>query len=133
VSFPSILEDVAYTLTITATDDDPSLILTMSATNLPTGSSFVDNGDNTGTFSWTPTLTQAGTYNPVFHASDGRLTTDYTVTITVEEWAERMIASYVSLHTTLPAGVEAELLSRLQPGGYLYTTFGPKRTGQVSV
>jgi hypothetical protein len=40
-------------------------------------------------------------------------------------WADDMLASYISLHTTLPAGVETELLSRLQPGGYLYTTFGP--------
>jgi hypothetical protein len=36
-----------------------------------------------------------------------------------------LLVQEIRWHTTLPAGVEAELLSRLQPGGYLYTTFGP--------
>jgi PKD repeat protein len=37
----------------------------------PTGSSFVDNGDNTGTFSWTPGFTQAGSYSVTFRGTDG--------------------------------------------------------------
>jgi PKD repeat protein len=37
----------------------------------PTGSSFVDNGDNTGTFSWTPGFTQAGSYTVTFRGTDG--------------------------------------------------------------
>lgn len=40
-------------------------------------------------------------------------------------WAQKMVDSYKFLHGTLPDGVEEELLSRLQPGKYLYNTFGP--------
>lgn len=35
----------------------------LSATGVPAGASFVDHGDNTGTFSWTPVTGQAGTYS----------------------------------------------------------------------
>lgn len=43
-------------------------------------------------------------------------------------WPQDMVDSYKSIHGDLPSGVESEFLSRLQPGEYLYTIFGP--TGQ---
>lgn len=51
-------------------------------------------------------------------------------TATALPWADQMLASYrsnpaLAAWLDANAGVEAELLSRLQPGGYLHTTFGP--------
>ncbi len=80
----STTEDVLLTFGVSASDPDettPSL----SATNLPAGASFTDNGDGTGTFTWTPTFAQAGVYNVTFTASDGSLTDQEIVTITVNE------------------------------------------------
>jgi hypothetical protein len=54
---------------VSATDPDGDHV-TLTAI-VPTGSSFVDNGDNTGTFSWTPSFSQAGSYSVTFRGSDG--------------------------------------------------------------
>jgi len=45
--------------------------VTLSATGLPSGATFVDNGDNTGTFVWTPGYRQAGTYLVTFRGDNG--------------------------------------------------------------
>ncbi len=75
----SVNEGSSLTFTVTGSDPDgDSLIYT--ATNLPTGASF---NNLTQVFSWTPTYTQAGTYQPTFTVSDGLLTASQTVTITV--------------------------------------------------
>ncbi len=58
---------------VTATDPEGET-LTLSASNLPEGADFIDNGDGTGTFNWTPAIGQAGDYAPVFRASDGHTT-----------------------------------------------------------
>ena len=50
---------------------------------LPTGATFTDNGNGTGTFNWTPTFAQSGSYNVTFRASDGVLRDTEIVTITV--------------------------------------------------
>jgi PKD repeat protein len=62
-----------------ATDQDGDS-LTYSATGAPVGASF---NTNTRTFSWTPSVTQAGTYQVTFRVTDGSLTDSETVTITV--------------------------------------------------
>lgn len=40
-------------------------------------------------------------------------------------WEVLMLRSYQRLHGDMPSGAEDELWNRLQPGEYLYTTFGP--------
>jgi hypothetical protein len=67
---------------VSATDPDGDDI-SLSAEDLPSGASFVDNGDNTGTFSWTPGYTQDGEYDVTFIASDGYLEDSCIVHITV--------------------------------------------------
>jgi PKD repeat protein/methionine-rich copper-binding protein CopC len=67
-----------FTVTGTDPDDDP---LTYSATNLPTGATFT----NDGVFNWTPTYNQSGTYTLTFTVSDGNLTSTETITITVND------------------------------------------------
>ncbi|MCH9031261.1 MAG: T9SS type A sorting domain-containing protein [candidate division Zixibacteria bacterium] len=77
--------------TVRATDDSANHIITLAATStLPSGASFpvaVGNSFVTGTFNWTPSLTQAGTFVVSFRATDDKGNTSNTVsvTITVEE------------------------------------------------
>jgi phage-related protein len=78
----STTEGSALIFTVTATDPDgttPSL----SNTTLPSGASYVDNGNGTGSFNWTPTYLQSGSYNVSFYATDGILRDTELVTITV--------------------------------------------------
>ena len=57
-----------------------------AATNLPLNATFVDNGDGTGDFSFTPDFTQQGVYNVTFTATDdGLATDDEIVAITVNQ------------------------------------------------
>ncbi len=72
-------------LTLTVQADDPDgTIPSLSATPLPTGASFIDHGDGTGTFSWTPATGDAGIYVITFTASDDALDVSQDVTITVQ-------------------------------------------------
>jgi hypothetical protein len=70
-----------FDVTATDLDLDP-LIFTIDI--LPTGASFIDNGNN-GTFSWTPGSTQDGTYDIEFSVSDGPSSDSETITITVND------------------------------------------------
>jgi len=77
-------EDVHLSFSVSATDPDAS-IPGLSAVDLPAGAAFVDNGNGTGTFDWTPDFTQAGVYNVTFIAADGSLSDSEVVAITVNE------------------------------------------------
>lgn len=69
--------------TVTAGDVDNDA-LTLTATNLPDDSSFTDNGDDTGVFTWQTDSSDAGIYsNIVFTVSDGVLEDSEEITITV--------------------------------------------------
>ncbi len=79
----SVNEGSPLGFTISGSDPDVGDTLTFSASNLPSGATF---DISTKTFSWTPTSTQSGTYNPIFTVSDGRGGTDSeTITITVND------------------------------------------------
>jgi len=79
----SVNEDELLQFTITASDEDGNA-LSFSISNRPNNAIFTDNGDNTATFSWTPTYDDSGTYPGVrFDVTDGRLTDSETITITV--------------------------------------------------
>ncbi len=69
---------------MSASDPD-STIPILTAANLPTNSSFSDNGDGTGQFSFSPDISQDGIYNVSFIASDGALADTMIVTITVTD------------------------------------------------
>jgi hypothetical protein len=80
----STTENVNLNFVITATDADNVIpLLTTSA--LPTGATFTNNGNGTGTFDWTPTFTQSGVYNITFYASDGVDSDSELVAITVTD------------------------------------------------
>lgn len=71
-------ENSLLSFTTSATDPDGDSII-YSATGLPSGASFT----TTGTFSWTPSIGAAGTYDVTFTAESKGLTDSETVTITV--------------------------------------------------
>ena len=78
-------ENTLITFTVTAADPDGDAITNLSRRlPLPSGATFTANASNTsGTFSWTPSFTQAGSYNVTFTASNalsGSATTAITVT-----------------------------------------------------
>ncbi len=72
---------------VSATDSDGPPPLTLSATGLPSGASFIDNLDGTGTFNWTPTNEDAlaSPFSVAFNATDGDgSTATETLAITIE-------------------------------------------------
>lgn len=66
----TVNEAQALSFAVTATDAITGHV-SLSATGLPAGAGFVDNGDNTGTFSWLPAVGQAGKYTVTFQGDDG--------------------------------------------------------------
>ncbi len=74
------LQTVSFT--VSAVDPD-STIPILSADSLPGGAAFADNGDGTGSFSWTTDNFDAGTYNVYFIATDAvdPLLTDTAVAV----------------------------------------------------
>ena len=71
---------IEFTITASDADDDT---LEYSALNLPTGATF---DTETNTFSWTPNYAQADTYSDItFQVTDGYLTSEETITITVNQ------------------------------------------------
>ena len=77
-------EGVTLNFGISALDPD-STIPALNTSVLPSGATFTDNGDGTGTFDWTPSFVQNGSYPVTFRATDGGITDTEVVTILVNE------------------------------------------------
>jgi hypothetical protein len=75
----TVIENQNLNFAVTATDAQSRPVV-LTATGLPAGASFVDNGDNTGTFDWTPTNSQAGTYLLTFQGDNQQGNTAVTYT-----------------------------------------------------
>ena len=65
----TVNEGTLLTFSVSATDPDGQPIF-FRASGMPAGATFRDNHDNTGTFMWTPSMFQAGSYLPAFTADD---------------------------------------------------------------
>ena len=78
----AVPSNVLLTFSVSASDPDGDAIASLTAAPLPSGATFTANAANTsGTFSWTPTNAQLGTYNVTFTASNalsGSATTSIT-------------------------------------------------------
>jgi len=76
--------------------------LTWSAQGLPAGASFIDNGDDTATFSWTPEASDIGIYPDVtFTVEDDAQQTDpVTIAIFVSAPPQLNFSDEVPLNTT---------------------------------
>lgn len=83
----TVAEGQSLAFTVSATDPDTghAAALTWTATGVPSGATFSGSG-TTGSFSWTPNFTQAGTYSVTFTVRDpGSLTASTSITITVTD------------------------------------------------
>src|SRR6185369_349832 len=82
----SVAENGLLTVNVTVADPDGNEITSLTATGLPAGATFTPGPGNTsGTLSWTPGFSQAGSYNVTFTASNalnGSSATAITVTNT---------------------------------------------------
>ena len=67
-------------LTCSDSDNDP---LVFSIEGLPAGATFIDNGDTTATFAWTPDYGDSGNYGVTFKVSDGACTDQERIVISV--------------------------------------------------
>jgi PKD repeat protein len=87
-------EGVPITFQIQASDPDGDPV-TLGVQNRPVGSLFVDNGNNTGSFSWTPTFHDAGTFTVTFTGRDARgaNAVPKPVSITVDDVNRAPVAS----------------------------------------
>jgi hypothetical protein len=65
----TVIENNNVNFTVTATDAQSRHVV-LSATGLPAGATFVDNGNNTGTFNWTPTSVQTGNFFVTFRGDN---------------------------------------------------------------
>jgi len=65
----TVNEGTLLTFSVSATDPDGQPIF-FRASGMPSGATFRDNHNNTGTFTWTPSMFQAGSYLPAFTADD---------------------------------------------------------------
>ena len=63
-----INQTLSFTVTATDTNGDP---VSLSATPLPSGASFIDLGNNSARFDWTPLTGAAGSYPVTVTANDG--------------------------------------------------------------
>src|SRR5271166_1248882 len=78
----SFTENQSGSFTVTTTGDSPISLVESGA--LPTGVTFVDNGDDTATLSGTPAFTTAGTYPIQITATDAatnQTEQDFTLTV----------------------------------------------------
>jgi len=74
-----VVENQNLTFTVAGQDQQGRRVV-LTATNLPAGASFTDLGNSTGSFSWTPTSAQVGTYVVTFNGDNqaGNTTTAST-------------------------------------------------------
>jgi hypothetical protein len=73
------LEGQALSFNVTAIDVLGRHV-TLTATGVPPGATFVDNGNGTGAFTWTPTVGQAGGYVVTFRGDNGSGNTESVFT-----------------------------------------------------
>lgn len=87
----------------------------LSAVGLPSGASFIDNHNNTGTFAWTPTSDQAGVFRVRFDAASGQSASQSTTTdITV--FGDTLLS--LSSQAGDPVGRGGRFLFRLADGPF---------------
>lgn len=83
------------TFDISASDEEGDR-LTLAVLNLPSGASFMDHGDGTGTLSWHPGSADVGTTTLEFQVSDGQHTSSASVLFTIHPIASKTLMLQVS-------------------------------------
>ena len=96
-------EGVQLTFSPSASDVDGDIAI-MTSSALPGTAAYVDNSDGTGTFDWTPTFADSGTYNVTFYATDpidALLVDSEAVVITVNHVNQTPVLATVSDQSVL--------------------------------
>jgi PKD repeat protein len=120
----SIAENQLLTFTISATDPDGDTI-TYSAGGLPSGASLTDQ-----TFTWTPTVGQAGRYEVTFTASDGQAQDSQTITITVLSANRPPVLAEIPDQSVAVGQLLSFTLAATDPDGdHLTYSFSPPLSG----
>ncbi|MEW8014953.1 MAG: Ig-like domain-containing protein, partial [Candidatus Sedimenticola endophacoides] len=100
----TVTEGQLLSFPVSATDANNDA-LTLSVSDNPTGSTFVDHGNGTGTFSWTPGSGDVGTHSGiVFTASDGQAIDTESIAITVQPSGGGAPATVSSTSSLEPIG-----------------------------
>jgi parallel beta-helix repeat protein len=107
----TVNEGQPLTLSVSATDPDGDALI-YTASPLPTGATFTSQ-----TLSWTPTVTQAGSYPVTFSVSDGTLTDSESVTITVVNVNQPPVLSPVGNQTVNEGQLLSVTVSATDPDG----------------
>ncbi|RKX26504.1 MAG: hypothetical protein DRP45_03395, partial [Candidatus Zixiibacteriota bacterium] len=132
----SVDENANLNFGVSATDADATTP-TLTTSTLPTGATFSDLGDGTGTFDWTPDFTQSGPYPITFYATDGVDTDSELVTITVNNVnqapilaaiGDRPVDENANLNFGISAsdadGTDPTLTTSILPTGATFTDLG---------
>ena len=114
----SVDEGAALNIAISASDPDGQ-IPAISATGVPTNATFTDNGDGTASFAFSPDFTQAGPFNVTFTASDGTLTDDEIVTITVNNTNRAPVLAAIGPQSVNEGAVLNVAISASDPDGQI--------------
>jgi hypothetical protein len=114
IASQSVEETSTLTFTATGSDIDEDA-LTFSAADLPSGATFEN-----GTFTWTPTWVQAGSYSVAISVNDGNETVSQVVAITVSNLNRAPVADAQSV-TTNEDNAVAITLTGSDPDGEALT------------
>ena len=142
----TLAENSPLSISVTAADSDGDAISSLSATGLPPGATFTPgNGNTSGTVTWTPSYSQAGSYNITFSASNaltGTASTAITVSnvdrapvVMVQPTAGVVVGSLLTIpvHAVDPDGepITSLVVSTL-PSGATFTANPGDTTGTLT-
>jgi PKD repeat protein len=139
-------ENALLTVNVTASDPEGDPITSLTATGLPSGATFTAGSGNTsGTLSWTPSYTQAGSYTVTFSAANaltGSATTAITITnvdrapvVTAPGTASGKAGTLITVNVTA-SDADLEAITSLSaegvPSGATFTPGSGNTTGTLS-
>ncbi len=106
------------TLAFTVSASDPDLTVpTLSTSTLPANATFVDNGNGNGSFSFTPSFDQAGTFSVTFYATDGMATDSEEVAIEVTNVNRPPVLAEIGSQTVAEGSVLDVTMTASDPDG----------------
>ncbi len=113
---PSVPEGSVLRFRVTAVDPDGDMVI-LTASSLPSGATFRDEGTGTGDFEWVPGFDQAGSYDVEFTATGmPGASASASLTITVLDLTQA-IALAQPLDMALPQGTVANQVLRAMDAG----------------
>jgi hypothetical protein len=116
-------EGTLISFTVSASDPDGDALTSLTAAPLPAGATFNANAAFTsGTFSWTPTFTQSGTYSVTFSASNA-LTGSATTAISVSHGDRPPVVTAPAVVSGSENSLIIFTVTASSPDGFAITSF----------